>query len=316
MKKSAAPPRVRIRVWLTALLLVAPLAAQEPSADKPTLAVLVLQGAFQTPQGRAPQPADGPIPWNQNPRNPRRVAGPGRDRPLGELLVQRIDMAYHKTGRFQLIERSQMQAILKEAIFEQKGAVDDATAVTLGKQLGAKYVLVGSYNGSMAHAAEVQEHVFSKDTRTDFWPAKLEVRLRLVRTEDGAILEPILLAAAGSDPQPSKAFELLMDDFSRHLEHELALRYPLKGYVVKLLSDKEILSDLGRGQGVEEGDVFLLMETGPDAIHPITGKPVPGERKVVGELLVTDAGPESSTLRVSVGKPILRPGAVLQRKPR
>ena len=313
----AALPALRRCSGMAFLGLALTLSAQEsPAPDKPTLAVLVLQGAFQTPQSREPQAPNGPLPWSQNPRNPRRPPVPARARPLGELLVQRIDLAYHRTGRFQLIERSQMQAVLKEGIFEQKGAVDDATAVTLGRQLGARFVLVGSYNGSMAHAAEVQEHVFSKDTRTDFFPAKLEVRLRLVRTEDGSILEPITLNAAASDPQASKSFDLLMDDFARHLEHELALRYPLKGYVVKLLSEKEILSDLGRGQGVEEGDTFLLMETGPDAIHPVTGKTVPGERKVAGELVVTDAGPESSTLRVSLGKPILRPVAVLQRKPR
>ena len=311
MNRSSLYFKVRPIGWLmTGLLAVLPLASQEPPpADKPTLAVLVLQGAFQTPQGRG-EGAE----FNR----PRRVAQPPspRARPLGELLVQRIDMAYHKTGRFQLIERAQMRTVLREGILEQKGAVDDATAVILGRQLGARFVLVGSYNGSMAHAAEVQEHVFSKDTRTDFYPAKLEVRLRLVRTEDGSIQEPILLNAASTHPQASQSFDLLMDDFSRALDHELALRYPLKGYVVRVLSEKELLSDLGRDQGVEEGDTFLLLEAGPDAIHPVTGKRVPGERKVLGELRVTDAGAESSTLRVSMGRPSLHPGAVLQRKPR
>jgi hypothetical protein len=277
---------------------------------------MVLQGAFQAPQGQLPGPGQ-PVQGARSLRRPAPPAkAPVRARPLGELLVQRIDMAYLKTGRFHVLERTQMAAVLKEAAFEQHGLVDDATAVTLGRQLGAKYILVGSYSGALAHAAEVQEHLFGKDTRADFYPAKLEVRLRMVRTEDGTIQEPLLINASAKAPQASTAFELLMEDFTRALEHELALRYPLTGYVVRVLSERELLSDLGRDQGVQEGEVFTLLATGEDAIHPVTGKPVPGERRVLGELVVTDAGPGSSTLRVTSGHPVLKLGALLQRKPR
>jgi hypothetical protein len=279
--------------------------------DRPTLAVMVLQGAFQAPQGQLPAQRQA-----LRKGRPEAAAAKASARPLGERLIQRIDMAYLQTGRFRLIERTQLAAVLKEAAFEQNGLVDEATAVTLGRQLGATYVLVGSYSGALAHAAEVQEHLFGKDTRVDFYPAKLEVRLRLVRTEDGTIQEPILLTATAKAPQASAAFELLMEDFTRALEHELALRYPLNGYVVRVLSGQELLCDLGREQGVREGDVFTLLATGEEAIHPVTGKPVPGERKVLGELLVTDAGPGSSTLRVTSGRPVLKPGALLQRKAR
>ena len=294
---------------LGVLLAGAPALAQTPAEPaKPTLAVLALQGAFQMPQ-QAMAPARGR--WA--PQQPQTQA-PARTRPLGENLIQRIDMAYFRTGRFKVIERKQLNAILKEGAFQNKGMVDDATAVTLGKQLGAKYVIVGSYNGTMARAAEIQEHVFSKDTRQEFFPAKLEVRLRMVNTEDGSILEPLLLSASAKDPQRSQAFELLMEDFTRVLEHELAVRYPLNGYLIKCLSDREALADLGRSQGVTEGDVFLVLENGPDVVHPVTGRVIPGERKVVGEMVVADAGPESATLRSTTGRLTLKVGAVVQRK--
>jgi len=303
------------RVLLAGLLLGAraPLAAQD--APRPTLAVLVLQGAY-TPPG-----AKGGAQAGQDPRFPRRFANgggqtPGRSRPLGELLTQRIDMNFLKTGRFQLIERTQMNAVLKEGALEQKGLVDDATAVTLGRQLGATFVLVGSYNGNMVRGIDIQEHVFAKDTREEFFQGKLEVRLRVVRTEDGTIQEPMILNASARAPQQGKAFEALMEDFSNVLGRELSVRYPVTGYVVKLLSDKEVLTDLGRSRGVEPGELFLALETGPDAVHPVTGKRVPGERKVVAELVVADAGQESSTLRLTSGKVRLKPGTLLERKPR
>lgn len=275
-------------------LLAGPLGAQE--GDRPTLAVLGLQGAFQMPRSA--------------------TQGPSSARPLGELLVQRLDVAFLATGRFRVLERHQLKAVLREGAYQQKGLVDDATAVTLGRQLGAQFVLVGSYSGTMAHAADVQEHLFGKETREEFYPARLEVRLRLVRTEDGSIRDPMILAASARDPQASRAFDRLMDDFARVLDHELAVRYPLAGYVVRLLPGGEVLADFGRDRGVAPGDVFLAVEAGPDAVHPVTGKEVPGERRVVGELVVTEAGPESATLRPVAGGPVLKPGCRLERKPR
>jgi len=307
-------------LWLRAAVLTGLLAfpgavrAQEPAADKPTLAVLPLQGAFQLPQQQGPGGGDRPRRWGG--QRPAAPAGPARTRPLGEQLIHRIDVAYFKTGRFRVIERKQMNAILREGALQNNGIVDDSTAVTLGKQLGAKFVIVGSYNGNIARAAEIEEHIFSKDTRQLFFPAKLEVRLRMVNTEDGSIMEPLILTAAAKDAQQSKAFELLMDAFARALDHELDLRYPLHGYVIKLLSDHELLADLGLLQGVAVGDVFLAMENGPDVVHPVTGKLIPGERRVVGEFIVTDAGPESATLKTVSGRPPLKVGATLQRKPR
>lgn len=281
-------------VLCLAALLAGPLGAQEQG--RPTLAVLALQGAFQMPRSVA--------------------QGPSEARPLGELLVQRLDMAFHRTGQFRVLERHQMGAVLREGAFEQKGLVDDATAVRLGRQLGAQFVLVGSYGGSMAHAADVQQHLFGKETREEYYPARLEVRLRLVRTEDGSIREPMLLEASARDPQASVAFERLLDAFAKTLERELDLRFPLTGYVVRILPGGGVLADFGRDRGVAPGEVFFVMEAGPDAVHPVTGKGVPGERKVAGELVVTDAGPESSTLRPVSGRPVLRPGSKLERKPR
>ena len=291
--------------------------AQEPvEAARPTLAILALQGAFVVPSVPT-KPVDARSgSWNRRPLVKSGGSTVGNVRPLGELLVQRIDMAYLRTGRFQMIERGQMGAVLKEGLLQQKGLVDDATAVKLGRQLGARFVVVGSYSGGLAKGVEVTEHVFGQDTQRPVATGKLEVRLRLVRTEDGTILEPVILNVAAHGDQIGQVLDGLMDRFALALDRELAVRYPLTGYVVKVLSDREVLADLGRMHGVGRGDLFLALEVGPDVLHPVKSKVVPGERRAVGELLVIDVGNESSTLRAVAGKVTLVPGCLLERKPK
>lgn len=50
-----------------------------------------------------------------------------------------------KTGKWQVMERSQMDEILKEQGFQQTGACDEAScAVEMGKVLAVKYMVLGS----------------------------------------------------------------------------------------------------------------------------------------------------------------------------
>jgi len=48
-----------------------------------------------------------------------------------------------KTGRFRVLERSRIDAILQEIQLSQMGIIDEAVANQIGKQLGAEMVLVG-----------------------------------------------------------------------------------------------------------------------------------------------------------------------------
>jgi len=302
----SALPRFKASVFALALAGMAgagqptpdPTVASQPGALN-TLAILPLRGAFNVPKANPGQPPAG------SPR-PAPEAGPGPLLALEDQLDQRVTMAFFHTGRFQLIERAQLASVLKEGRLEQSGLVDDRTAARLGRQLGAAYVLVGSYTGGLGHVTELKTSFFGTRSRKDSFPGHLEARLRLVGTEDGTIREPFLVHATSSDPAYYHSYELLLDDFSRNLAREVATRYPLTGYVIKLLSEREALVDLGRRQGLEKGAGFELVEQGADVVHPVTGKPVQGERRVLTRMQATEVGEESSTLKV-VG-----PGAVLR----
>ena len=104
------------RLWLISLSLVAcalgaPLPAQTPSA-KPLIAVLDLD-----------------------------MAGGTREQALA--LSNQLRTEILKTGRFTVVDRSQINAILEEQAFQQSGCTGQECAVEVGRILGIRQIVTG-----------------------------------------------------------------------------------------------------------------------------------------------------------------------------
>ena len=60
------------------------------------------------------------------------------------VVSEQLRVELMKSGSFRIVERSQMETILKEQGFQQSGCTDDACAVEMGQMLGVKNMVVGS----------------------------------------------------------------------------------------------------------------------------------------------------------------------------
>jgi hypothetical protein len=79
-------------------------------------------------------------------------AGNGVNDGESEIISDRLRSELFKTGKVTIMERDQMQEILKEQGFQQSGAcTDEACLVEMGQMLGVKHLVVGSLGklGSM-----------------------------------------------------------------------------------------------------------------------------------------------------------------------
>ena len=65
--------------------------------------------------------------------------------PLTQGLAQMLISDLSKMSTIQVVERAQIQALLKEQKLVQNGAVEAHTAARIGKLLGARYLVLGSY---------------------------------------------------------------------------------------------------------------------------------------------------------------------------
>jgi len=72
------------------------------------------------------------------------LKGEGIDESAARLISDRLRTELFKTNLFTVLERGQMQDILKEQGFQQSGCTSDACVVEVGQMLGVKQMLAGS----------------------------------------------------------------------------------------------------------------------------------------------------------------------------
>lgn len=68
----------------------------------------------------------------------------GIERPSVIIITERLRNELFKSGIVSVVERGQMEAILKEQGFQQSGCTSDACAVEMGQMLGVQYIIAGT----------------------------------------------------------------------------------------------------------------------------------------------------------------------------
>lgn len=64
--------------------------------------------------------------------------------PEGQLVAERLTTKLVQTGKFQMIERSRLEAALKELKLQSSGVIDENAAIRAGRILGAEAVVTGT----------------------------------------------------------------------------------------------------------------------------------------------------------------------------
>jgi hypothetical protein len=73
-----------------------------------------------------------------------------RDREMGEFVLEELAYILVDSGIFKVVDRRSLDAIRSEQSFQLTGEVDDSSAVSIGKLLGAGTVITGSISGTDA----------------------------------------------------------------------------------------------------------------------------------------------------------------------
>lgn len=210
-----------------------------------------------------------------------------------------------KSGRFTVIDRERLDALMQEKNLSLSGDVDSATAVKAGKLLGVQYILFGN----------VTEFGITEGKAHGGWGVAFDVKkkkfvaaldCRLVSTTTGEILWAdtdkkeesnvnVDVMGFGGGVDDERMFDKVLRPIVQELAGKLAQQdlavstapaAKPKGKIAKV-EGGTVWINLGSDQGVSVGDSFGVFRLGEAIKDPDTGEVLGADEKKIGSVRVT-----------------------------
>lgn len=194
------------------------------------------------------------------------------------------------SGMYSVVERGQLDSVLREFGFQQSGMVDPATAVEIGKMSGAGLTFVG----------DVITAVVGKTDNFLYKSIKAKVRMnyKIIDNKTGTILASNIVEGNSSVMEEHRCDrDLLLHSAVKEAVEEITetldnLRV-LTGAIIKV-KDKVVYINLGGEHYVHEGDLYVVYREEDVLRDPVSGEILGVEGEEVALLKVTQVMPRYS----------------------
>ncbi|MCU0606564.1 MAG: CsgG/HfaB family protein [Candidatus Edwardsbacteria bacterium] len=248
---------------------------------------------------------------------------------IGSGMADMLTTALVKSGKFMVIERQQLEKVMKEQALGQSGAVTAQSAAQVGKLLGVELMVMGSVNEFGEKESKVGGGVGGRlsgklggfnRVGVESKTARVGTDIRLVNTTTGEIV-----AAEGvAEEETKKGLDVGHDEFSfsndagwdqtlsgkatRKVVNKVVelvtasmAKVPWTGKIIAVNADKTVMIKPGALGGVAVGDKFTVYSAGEDVIDPETGLSLGAEETKAGTIEVIDAKDQFAKAKVVSG---------------
>lgn len=294
---------------VAALGLVAVLASVEALAQKPRVAVI----EFKDKTSR--------YTWYQ-------AGQAAQDMFVTELV---------KSGKYRVIDREQLDAILREKNLSLSGEIDPKTAVKAGKLLGVEYLVTGALTelGVADRGARVPGAFGLPSVRVGSQKMDASIDARMISTTTGEIIwadtakettsdASVFVAGAGGGVDDRRKLDRVLRPVVVKLAESMGKASAatsglggasdasgIAGKIAKVEGGSVYLN-VGAEAGLKEGDTFDVYRVGNVIKDPDTGEVLGSDETKVGRVKVTKVmGPRLSTASVVSGSGF-KPGDMIK----
>ena len=230
---------------------------------------------------------------------------------VAEIMTEEIMVALQNSGKYSVVERTQMATILKEQGF-QNIAADPSTAVEIGKLIGADYSLIGKVTMAALEknpARGIVENILESITKNspdtggldinsasrfvNGLKGKVVVDIRFVNNETGELVFAKSFTGVKSGATPESALYESCKAAATNFLNEITAN--LTGRIAEIDGD-EIYIDQGNESGLQLGDTLLIIrETSPIEVN---GQIVGMKTSPVGKARVTEINADYSICKI------------------
>ncbi len=294
---------------VAALGLVAVLASVEALAQKPRVAVI----EFKDKTSR--------YTWYQ-------AGQAAQDMFVTELV---------KSGKYRVIDREQLDAILREKNLSLSGEIDPKTAVKAGKLLGVEYLVTGALTelGVADRGARVPGAFGLPSVRVGSQKMDASIDARMISTTTGEIIwadtakettsdASVFVAGAGGGVDDRRKLDRVLRPVVVKLAESMGKASAatsglggasdasgIAGKIAKVEGGSVYLN-VGAEAGIKEGDTFDVYRVGNVIKDPDTGEVLGSDESKVGRVKVTKVmGARLSTASVVSGSGF-KPGDMIK----
>jgi TolB-like protein len=198
------------------------------------------------------------------------IAPKGDLEQYGDALTEKMVTQLVNLRRFKVIERAALDKVLAEQQLQISGAVDEETAVQVGRIAGADAIILASATQS-GNGGKVSARVIDTETSETI----------VARSEQ----------VEGSDLED---FEKAVEALAVMIYNELPI---VEGFVVSAEGDTYYV-DAGSLKGVRKGSKCVAYRDGKEIKHPTTGEVLGRQVTKLGELVVVQVQQKVAQVRV------------------
>lgn len=247
-------------------------------------------------------------------------------RSVGSGMADMITTGLIKSGKFNVMERQELQKVFDEQKLGASGAVTPQTAAKVGQLLGVQYLVIGSVTEfgvkesklGVGNVGRVLGFGGGAEAKTN--TARVAMDVRLVDTSTGKII----VADKGEGEQSSTGVSIDMTvapsvDFGKEGFDETVIGKAVRksvDMVVRIFSDAEgkmpwsariikvdankIWINSGQEDGIQVGKVVAIFQKGEELTDPDTGESLGSSDTKLGTAKITQVDKKFSIAETTV----------------
>jgi curli biogenesis system outer membrane secretion channel CsgG len=206
------------------------------------------------------------------------------------------------TSRFQLLERSEVDQIIDEKIFNA-GVGNQNISASLQNLVGADYLIHGTINEFIINSQRTQVAALGESQlRSD---GVIEASLRIVDVHTGKVVAADKIRI-DKRLQANRNNGMLINDLLDGFTSEMVVRILGRLYPIKIIggSGDKVFVNRGEDGGLRMGDQYLVMRPGEEMIDPDTGISFGFDEIQIAKLELTRIEPSRSQAKITSGSDV------------
>ncbi|MDD5454755.1 MAG: CsgG/HfaB family protein [Candidatus Ratteibacteria bacterium] len=250
-------------------------------------------------------------------------SGRGGERALGEGMAEMLTTALHNTGRFIIVERTDLQDILSEQKLQEQGKLVKTTGPATNRLIGAQILIRGAVTefeaskaggaggiavhgigigvgGSVAHVG-LDIRIYDTSTGQVLQSHRAVGEAKTTGLAVGGASGDIAFGAAGFSKTPlGEATRKAINNAVNFIVNEME-NVPWQSSIVKVDSNNVVYISGGKDMNMSSGNTYTVYGVGEELIDPATGLSLGREESKIGRIQVTSVEEKFSKAKILEG---------------